>query len=90
MNAERRERKLPPLSENPILNQSAYLKAKDILDKDYFSHFSPDGLSPWYWFKLSGYDYQFAGENLAIGFLDSKEVHDALMSSPTHKQNILN
>jgi hypothetical protein len=90
LNSARKERGLPPLSENPILDQSAYLKAKDILEKDYFSHFSPEGLSPWYWFKLAGYNYQFAGENLAIGFLDSKEVHDALMSSPSHRQNILN
>jgi len=90
LNSERKSRGLPPLSENPILDQSAYLKAKDILEKDYFSHWSPEGTSPWYWFKAAGYDYQFAGENLAIGFLDSKEVHEALMSSPSHRQNILN
>jgi hypothetical protein len=90
LNSERRAQGLPPLSENPILDRSAYLKAKDILEKDYFSHRSPEGISPWYWFKVSGYDYQFAGENLAIGFLDSKEVHDAWMASPTHRQNILN
>ncbi len=90
LNFERKIRGLPPLSENPLLNQSAYLKAKDILEKDYFSHFSPEGISPWYWFKLTGYEYQFAGENLAIGFLDSKEVHEAWMSSPSHRQNILN
>jgi hypothetical protein len=90
LNSERKSRGLPLLSENPILDQSAYLKAKDILEKDYFSHWSPEGTSPWYWFKAAGYDYQFAGENLAIGFLDSKEVHEALMSSPSHRQNILN
>ena len=90
LNFERKKKGLPPLSENPILDQSAYLKAKDILEKDYFSHFSPEGLSPWYWFKSVGYDYQFAGENLAIGFLDSKEVNDAWMDSPSHRQNILN
>jgi hypothetical protein len=90
LNSERKSRGLPPLSENPILDQSAYLKAKDILEKDYFSHFSPEGFSPWYWFKAVGYDYKFAGENLAIGFLDSYEVHQAWMSSPSHRQNILN
>jgi hypothetical protein len=90
LNSERRSKGLLPLSENPILDQSAYLKAKDILEKGYFSHWSPEGTSPWYWFRAVGYDYQFAGENLAIGFLDSKEVHEALMSSLSHRQNILN
>jgi hypothetical protein len=90
LNSERIKRGLSPLSENQKLIQSAYLKAKDILEKDYFSHWNPEGLSPWYWFKVSGYNYQFAGENLAIGFLESSEVHKAWMNSPTHRQNILN
>jgi len=90
LNSERKNRGLAPLSENPALDKSAYLKAKDILEKNYFSHLSPEGISPWYWFKVAGYDYQFAGENLAIGFLDSKEVHEAWMKSPSHRQNILN
>ena len=90
LNLERKSRNLPVLVENEKLNQSAFLKAKDILEKDYFSHFSPEGLSPWHWFRLTGYHYQLAGENLAIGFLDSKEVHDAWMASPSHRQNILN
>ncbi|MBI4101382.1 MAG: hypothetical protein HY443_00265, partial [Candidatus Nealsonbacteria bacterium] len=64
--------------------------AKDILEKGYFDHWSPEGVSPWYWFNEAGYDYKFAGENLAIGFLDSEEVHRAWLDSPTHKENILN
>jgi len=90
VNQEREKRGLPPLIENPLLEKSAYFKAKDILEKDYFSHKSPDGLSPWDFFKLAGYEFKFAGENLAIGFLDTKEVHEALMNSPSHRENILN
>lgn len=81
---------ISPLKENSKLAQAAYLKARDMLEKDYFSHFSPEGLSPWYWLKLAGYDYLIAGENLAIGFLDSKEVYQAWLESPTHKANLLN
>lgn len=77
------------LKESSDLNRAAYLKAKDILEKDYFDHWSPEGVSPWRWFDEAGYDYKFAGENLAIGFLDSDEVHQAWLDSPTHKQNIL-
>lgn len=80
---------LQPLKENPILNTAAYLKAKDMIEKDYFSHQSPEGFSSWYWFKKAGYNYQQAGENLAIGFLDSEEVHQAWLDSPSHKRNLL-
>lgn len=90
VNEERKKIGLSLLTSNSSLEKSAYLKAKDILEKNYFSHYSPDGHSPWYWFKVAGYDYQNAGENLAIGFLDTKEVHSALMNSPSHRQNILN
>lgn len=81
---------LPPLKENPLLSTAAYLKAKDMIEKDYFAHQSPEGILPWYWFKKVGYDYQWAGENLAIGFLDSEEVHQAWLNSPSHRKNILN
>jgi len=90
VNQERVKRGLPPLIENSLLEKSAYLKAKDMLEKGYFSHYSPEGISAWDWFKLVGYNFKFAGENLAIGFLDSKEVHEALMNSLSHRENILN
>jgi hypothetical protein len=88
-NKEREELGIQPLKENLKLNTAATLKAMDILEKDYFSHQSPQGISPWYWFKEAGYDYKFAGENLAIGFLDSKEVIQAWKESLLHKKNLL-
>jgi hypothetical protein len=81
---------LQPLKESPLLNEAAYLKAKDMIEKGYFSHYSPQGIAPWYWLKISGYNYQLAGENLAIGFLDPEQVYQAWMDSPSHKKNILN
>lgn len=89
-NQEREVMGINPLKENPILNEAAYLKAKDMLEKDYFSHNSPEGISPWYWFGEVEYDYNYAGENLAIGFLDSEEVHQAWLNSPSHRKNLLN
>jgi len=87
---KRKENGLPPLKENPILNESAFLKADDMLEKGYFSHNSPEGTSPWYWFKKTGYDFKLAGENLAIGFLDSEEVIEGWYNSPSHRANLLN
>jgi len=55
----------------------------------YFAHTSPDGKTPWYWLEQVGYNYQYAGENLAINFSDSKDVTDAWMASPAHRANIV-
>lgn len=78
------------LSVNPLLEKAAQLKAQDMAAKGYFSHNSPDGKTPWYWFDFIGYSFKYAGENLAINFQDSKEVNDAWLASPEHKANILN
>lgn len=88
-NEERRDDALPPLVRNPILDAAATMKAEHMAANQYFAHFSPDGISPWYWFEQSGYSFVHAGENLAIYFTDSSEVVDAWMNSPTHRANIL-
>lgn len=89
-NQERRSAGLSPLKENLVLNQAALAKAQDMIENDYFNHTSPSGVTPWYWFKKNGYAYKAAGENLAIGFLDSVEVENAWEESPSHRQNLLN
>jgi len=90
LNQERKSLGLQSLKENTTLDNAAVLKAQDILEKDYFSHQSPDGVAPWYWFKIAGYNYKIAGENLAIGFLDSRELNRAWLDSPSHRANLLN
>ena len=57
--------------------------------KGYFAHNSPENKTPWFWFDQVGYKYVYAGENLAINFNDSKDVAQAWMNSPTHRDNIL-
>lgn len=89
-NQERRSAGLSPLKENLVLNQAALAKAQDMIKNEYFNHTSPSGVTPWHWFKKSGYTYKAAGENLAIGFLDSAEVEKAWKESPSHRQNLLN
>ena len=88
-NEERHSEKLQSLTTNPILVKAATMKAEDMATKGYFAHTSPEGKTPWYWLELAGYDYQYAGENLAINFTDSKDVASAWMNSPTHKANIV-
>lgn len=90
INQSRQENGFSPLVTNDKLAQSAFLKAQNMLDQNYFAHTSPQGITPWYWLKQAGYDYRYAGENLAIDFVDAEGLHKALLDSPTHKANILN
>jgi hypothetical protein len=89
-NKDRIENNVPELVLNEELTRAAEMKAEDMITYGYFAHTSPSGVSPWHWISLSGYEYEHAGENLAIDFYDSKEVAEAWMNSPTHRRNILN
>lgn len=75
---------------NPILEEAAKLKATDMANRGYFAHTSPDGLTPWAWLNAVGYTFLTAGENLAVNFVDSEDVTNAWMASPTHRANIVN
>ena len=89
-NQDRAGVSLPSLTSNAMLEQAATLKAEDMLNKGYFAHVSPAGITPWYWIKQTGYSYDYAGENLAINYSDSADVTDAWMKSPGHRANLLN
>ncbi len=78
-----------PLQRNIVLDEAARQKAEHMAKNQYFAHYSPDGVSPWYWFDQVGYVYAHAGENLAIHFTDSSEVVEAWMKSPAHRENIV-
>lgn len=89
VNKKRIEANLPPLTLSSQLSTAATQKAADMFTKDYWAHVSPTGVSPWTFITSSGYDYLYAGENLAKDFNTSQEVVEAWMNSPTHKANIL-
>ena len=88
-NKARAENSIQRVKISPLLSEAAQLKADDMAKKGYFAHTSPEGITPWYWLKKVGYEYIYAGENLAINFFESKEVVNAWMKSPTHRENIL-
>jgi len=88
-NQKRLENGLPPLSMDSSLSQAAQRKAEDMLSKNYWAHIAPDGTTPWYFIKSSGYEYVYAGENLARGYTTSSDVINAWMASPSHRENML-
>lgn len=88
-NNERIKTNLNTLVLNQRLSDAAEKKAKDMFVKNYWSHFGPNGETPWDFILGSGYQYEYAGENLAKNFLFSQGVVDAWMNSPTHRENLL-
>jgi uncharacterized protein YkwD len=90
-NKQREKFGLPVLSENFKLDNSAKVKALDMIKKDYFAHESPTGLGVGDLVENEGYSYLIVGENLARGEFDGdKGVVEAWMNSPGHRANILN
>lgn len=81
---------LKPLTVNPELTAAAAAKAADMIKEGYFAHFSPTNISPWFWIKQNGYNYKYAGENLAMNFSETYQVIDGWLNSPSHKANLLN
>jgi uncharacterized protein YkwD len=88
-NIDRSLHGLPSLTLDQTLNLAAFAKAEDMLARNYFAHVSPEGVKPWHWFKVLGYDYSFAGENLAIGFDEASDLEESWMNSPKHRDNLL-
>ncbi|MGA2911178.1 MAG: CAP domain-containing protein [Candidatus Levyibacteriota bacterium] len=88
-NQQRQDNNLPALTDNSELDQAAANKAADMLSKNYWAHDAPDGTTPWTFIKAAGYNYVYAGENLARGFNSASDVVNAWMNSPEHRQNIL-
>lgn len=88
-NEEREKNGLEPLVYNEQLSAAAQQKAQDMFARNYWSHYGPDGTTPWSFILSTGYKYEYAGENLAKNFLFSDGVVRAWMESPTHRENIL-
>lgn len=88
-NEERTRLGLAPLTENPKLDASAQAKCNDHAQKNYWTHETPDGKTPWDFIVAADYSYRKAGENLAHGQNNSSTVIREWMGSPKHKENIV-
>ncbi len=88
-NTQRADNHLPVLTMNDQLSQAAFLKAQDMFQGQYWAHVSPSGTTPWHWFGEAGYNYSYAGENLARNFSTADAATVAWMASSEHRANIL-
>ncbi len=88
-NDDRANQGLTSLNVDQQLMNAAMNKARDMFEKQYWSHYGPNGETPWQFIYAQGYSYIYAGENLAKGFTDVQSINQSWLSSPEHRANIL-
>lgn len=89
VNAERKKVGCSPLRTSEALRKAAQLHSHDMRTKNYFSHTSKDGRTPFDRMRAQGYRYGSA-ENIAAGQRTAQAVVTAWMRSTGHRKNILN
>lgn len=88
LNRERKKKGLNSLQFDDELAQVARKHSRDMFQRGYFSHFTPEGKSPFDRIRRDKIPFRIAGENLALA-QNLDLAHSGLMESPTHKANIL-
>lgn len=88
INKYRKQNGLGELKPLARLQQTAKLKAEDLVKNEYFSHNSETLGNPFEMLKSNNVIYDIAGENLA-GNTEPQKAVEAWINSETHKQNIL-
>lgn len=90
VNIERAKNGLMALKYNWQAARVARTKSEDMINKNYFSHYSPVYGSPFKMLEDYGLRFSAAAENIAYGQRTAKEVMNSWMNSPGHRANILN
>jgi len=88
VNAERRKRGISELSWRTELTLVARDHAKDMWEREYFGHFSPEGEDVVDRMEKRQISFKIVGENLALAPLVAT-AHQGLMNSEGHRANIL-
>ncbi len=88
VNAERAKVGADPLVWNPSVVPVARAHAKDMWERHYFSHYSPEGKDVGDRLNAAKVSYSLAGENLALA-PTLQTAHTGLMNSEGHRENIL-
>jgi len=98
LNIERANNGLPPLLWNDQLAEAAKMHSTDMAERNYLSHYSPEGEGVENRLNKVGYRFAVAGENIfEATYLENKEpvelakiIITGWMESKGHRFNILN
>ncbi|MEM9455107.1 MAG: CAP domain-containing protein [Myxococcota bacterium] len=79
----------PPLTADPALRCAARVHALDMDARNYFSHNSPEGETPWDRMNNAGYSWMSAAENIAAGNVTAESTVQQWLDSDGHCANIM-
>jgi len=88
-NQFRAQNGLSPLKWNQNLADVGQIHTDDMAARNYFSHNTPEGLTPFDRMKNYGIRYRSAAENIAYGQRSPQEVVNAWINSSGHRANML-
>lgn len=63
--------------------------SNDMVQRNYFNHNNPDGVSPSQRVTAAGYQFGITGENIAAGQIGIASVMSAWLGSPGHCNSIM-
>ena len=86
-----------PLAPNQQLQNAAVTHSTDMIDRDFFAHTNPGGVTPGGRATAAGYEWWTISENIAyLGYFgnvdinaNSRQAHDLLFRSAGHRKNLL-
>ncbi|EGL81657.1 SCP-like extracellular [Caldalkalibacillus thermarum TA2.A1] len=89
VNVTRTAMELSPFDWHDEVAEIAREHSRDMLEHNYFDHYSPryGGLGER--LQRGGVDFARAGENIAWNYVDAPDVHHGWLNSPGHRQNIV-
>lgn len=78
-----------PLSSNGALLCAARKHSKDMHDREYFSHFGPEGDGPEERIEREGYSWGGWGENIIAGYGSPEAMLEGWLSSTGHCRSLM-
>lgn len=89
INADRVEHGYKPMAWAAEAIKVSQDHSQDMIDRNFFDHINPSGLSPHQRLQKSGFEYSYSAENIACGQFSSIFAHEDLMNSSGHRSAIL-
>ena len=90
VNTHRALNGVSPLRLNAKLTAAAQKHAENMARGGFFDHHSPNGRGFKERVSSQGYRWQIISENLSAGLVSPRDTSDAWMTSPDHRDNMLN
>jgi uncharacterized protein YkwD len=89
VNSIRARRGLSKLAYYDKAASLAQYRSNDMRNRNYFSHYTPEGKSPAYFARKRGLKFRTLCENIACGHRNAISAFEAFMNSQGHRKNIL-